>query len=137
MFGAMVGMGASVFAVAFIGLTLWSPDGSVVHIEMTGTGDAPEARGVAVLTETGSGLSIELDVEGLDPASDGSYYQAWMVGERGMIPVGSFHVRGTGDGITLWSGVSVDDYPGLTVTLRTVDDPQATGDPVLSGELDG
>ena len=118
MFGAISGTAAAVFAVAFVGLTLWSPDGSVDRITLEGTDAAPDAIGIAVITSTGSGLSVNLDIEGLEGAPEGSYYQAWMQGDAGTVAIGTFHARDTANGITLWSGVGEADYPSLIITLQ-------------------
>jgi hypothetical protein len=118
MFGAMSGVSAAVFAVTFIGLTLWSPDGSVDRVSLSGTGLAPNAFAIAVFTGSGSGVSVTLDAEGLDPAPEGAYYQAWMIGDEGAVSIGTFHARETGNGITLWSGVDLVSHPRLTITLQ-------------------
>jgi len=34
------------------------------------------------IEETGSGLAIMLDVDGLAPAAPGTFYQAWMKGDE-------------------------------------------------------
>jgi hypothetical protein len=133
MFGAIAGTAAAVFAVAFVGLTLWSPDGSVVVVELEGTDAAPDASALAVLTATGSGTSVELDVSDLAPAPAGSYYQGWMHGESGSVAIGSFHLRDGSDAISLWSGVAIEDYPVVMVTVRTEGDETLSGTPVLVG----
>lgn len=118
MFGAISGTAAAVFAVAFIGLTLWSPDGSVVRIPLEGTDLAPDALATAVVTETDAGWSITLDVDELDPSTEGTYYQAWMRGGTGAVSLGTFRAGGSKEVITLWSGVALRDYPELAVTLQ-------------------
>jgi hypothetical protein len=85
---------------------------------------------------TGSGLSISLTIDGLPPAEPGTFYQAWMRGDIGSIPIGTFHAR-EGDGpIELWSGVDVADYPLMTVTIQEEGaGPESSGIVLLRGEI--
>ena len=55
---------------------------------------------------------------GSPPAEPGTYYQGWVKGPEGLVTVGTFHLRGGDDTIDLWSGVPLDRYPTLTVTLQ-------------------
>lgn len=137
MFGAIAGTAAAVFAVAFVGLTLWSPNGSVVLIELGGTDAAPDASGRAVLTATGSGTSVELDIRDLPPAPDGSDYQAWLHGTAGAVSIGTFHLRDGSDGISLWAGVGADAYPVVMVTVQSEGTTTAPGRLVLVGRTGG
>jgi hypothetical protein len=134
--GAVAGTAAAVFAVTFVGLTLWAPDGSVVLIELDGTDRAPDASARAIVNQTGSGTSIELDVEELAPAPEGSYYQAWMHGQSGTVSIGSFHLRDGSDAISLWSGVDIDRFPVLMVTLQDEATGSSPGPLVLVGQDD-
>ena len=65
----------------------------------------------------------------------GRFYQAWLEGAgRHACPIGTFS-EGNGDWVTLWSGVSPQDYPTLTVTIEEPDGNQASsGQRVLTGE---
>jgi hypothetical protein len=106
--------------------------------QVAGTELAPEASAVATVEETGSGVAIELDVSGLPPAEPGTYYQAWVKGPDGLVTVGTFHMRGGDDHVELWSGVPVDRYPTLTVTLQEEGAGQeSSGRVVLSGDVRG
>jgi hypothetical protein len=111
-------------------------DGS--GFDVAGTELAPEASAVATVEELGSGVAIELDVSGLPPAEPGTYYQAWVKGAEGLVTVGTFHMRDGDDSVELWSGVPVDRYPTLTVTLQEEGGGQeSSGRVVLSGEIGG
>jgi hypothetical protein len=99
------------------------PPGPVYAI--AGSQLAPQARGEVRLSDTPSGFSIVVDVEGLPAAAPGSYYAAWLRGPNGVVPLGSFHMRGTGTPVRLWSGVAPDQYPDLVVTLQAEGDPPA------------
>jgi hypothetical protein len=103
-----------------------------------GTELAPAASAVATVEERGAGVAIELDVRGLPPAGEGTYYQAWLKSPDGLVSAGTFHMRG-GDGtIELWSGVLPDRYPTLTVTLqREGAGQESSGQVVLTGRIDG
>jgi hypothetical protein len=105
---------------------------------VAGTELAPDASAVASVDETGSGVAIELDVRDLPPAEPGTYYQAWVKGSEGLVTVGTFHMRGGDDKVDLWSGVPLDRYPTLTVTLQQEGGGQdSSGQVVLSGDIRG
>ncbi len=107
-------------------------------VALSGTEVAPDASGVARLTEQPDGVQIVLQVSDLAPAPPGFFYEAWLVKPepRTAIGAGSFHLRGGGTAeIELWSGVSITDYPLVTVTLESEADPGAPGQLVLVGEV--
>ncbi|HMI26454.1 MAG TPA: anti-sigma factor [Streptosporangiaceae bacterium] len=99
-------------------------------VVLAGTRLAPGASATAQLHTTPSGLAIELDVSGLPPSPPGSYYQAWMKGPRGLVTIGTFHLRGGPGTVELWSAVSLADYPAITVTREPED-----GNPASSGQV--
>jgi hypothetical protein len=99
-------------------------------VVLAGTRLAPGASATAKLHTTSSGLAIELDVSGLPPSPPGSYYQAWMKGPRGLVTIGTFHLRGGPGTVELWSAVSLADYPAITVTREPED-----GNPASSGQV--
>ena len=94
---------------------------------------APEAAGRAVITEEDSGLRIELHATGLPRREGNEFYQAWLRGESGLVPIGTFH---TGDDVVLWAGVTLDDFPTLTITREAVGDQESSGERVLVGTVD-
>lgn len=98
------------------------------HLALHATGLAPAANATADLRDMPGGLRIQLDVHGLGRAPRGYFYQAWLKGPRGAVPIGTFHT-GTQD-IVLWSGVPLDRYPTMTVTLERED-----GNPASSGRV--
>lgn len=106
------------------------------RFELEATALAADATAVAMIESTPSGDAITLTVRGLAPAPAGSFYQAWVRGDRGLVSVGTFHMRG-GDGeVELWSGVDVADYPVLSVTLEPEDgDQTSSGQAVLVGPI--
>ena len=136
----LVAAAAGIVAVAgVVGILVRSADdGASQDFAVAGTELAPNASGVGTVEETGSGVSIELDVSGLPPAEPGTYYQAWVKGPDGLVTVGTFHMRGGDDHVDLWSGVPLDRYPTLTVTLQQEGAGQeSSGRVVLSGEVGG
>jgi Anti-sigma-K factor rskA len=136
----LVAAAAAIVAVAgVVGILVRSADdGAGQDFAVAGTELAPDASGVANAEETGSGVAIELDVSGLPPAEPGTYYQAWVKGPDGLVTVGTFHMRGGDDHVELWSGVPLDRYPTLTVTLQEEGAGQeSSGRVVLSGEVGG
>ena len=104
------------------------------HVALSGTPLAPQASAVAHIRTTPLGLEIRLDVTGLPTTQSGHFYQAWLKGPSGLVPIGTFH---TGDGeIILWSGVALDIHPTLTVTIQADNgDAASSGERVLVGTL--
>ncbi|MEM8620356.1 MAG: anti-sigma factor [Actinomycetota bacterium] len=103
-----------------------------VLIALSGTDLAPDAAAEADIADTPIGTRILLDVTDLPPAEDGTYYEAWLrqSAEVG-VSAGTFHMRG-GDGeIELWAGVTLDDYPLITVTLQQEDGGAASSGAVV------
>jgi hypothetical protein len=103
---------------------------ATTDVALAGTRLAPAASATAKLHATPSGLAIELDVSGLPPSPPGYYYQAWMKGPRGLVTIGTFHLRGGPGTVELWSAVSLTDYPAITVTREPED-----GNPASSGQV--
>jgi hypothetical protein len=104
---------------------------------LSGTPLAPGATGSVVVDETGSGVSISLTIDHLPPARPGTYYQAWVKGPSGTVPIGTFHAREADGPIELWSGVDRSKYPAMTVTLQTEGaGPASSGRVVLRGNLE-
>lgn len=100
---------------------------------------APGAGAVARINDRPNGAQLVVELEGLDPAPPGSFYEVWLVKEdpRTVISAGTFHMRGDDTGeIEFWSGVSPEFYPIITVTLESEADPAAPGELVLRGEVD-
>jgi Anti-sigma-K factor rskA len=127
---------AAVVAVA-AGAVLVTRDGADGEsFSLVATEVIPAASGDATVESTGSGLAISLTIDGLPPAEPGTFYQAWMRGDIGSVPIGTFHAR-EGDGqIELWSGVDVADYPLMTVTIQEEGaGPDSSGIVVLRGEI--
>jgi Anti-sigma-K factor rskA, C-terminal len=109
------------------------PEGE--EFAIAGTPLAPEASAIATVDPKGAGVAIVLQVEGLEAAAPGTYYEAWVAGDGGAVPAGTFHMRG-GDGwIYLWSGVDPGEYPTLNVTLEREGGDGGSGEVVLTGPI--
>ena len=88
------------------------------QVTLAGTDLAPGVTGSASLTSHPSGVELHLDVPGLPNRSGGDFYQVWVKTCDGslLVPAGSFHDLTDAIG---WVGVSMDDYPVITVTQET------------------
>jgi hypothetical protein len=107
-----------------------------VEVALAGTDDLPGASATAELRDEPSGVSVVLDVSGLPPAPDGTFYEAWLVGDSGKISAGTFHRRGDQDEVQLWLGVEPAGYDAITVTRQPVEGGTlAEGVVVLRGDL--
>ena len=102
---------------------------------LTGTELATAATGRTAIYKDTSGFRVELLAHHLPRLDGGRFYQAWLKGPKGTVPIGTFS-EGRGDWVTLWSGVSPVDYPMVTVTIEEPDGNQASsGHLVLSGDV--
>ena len=111
---------------------------ATTDVVLAGTRLAPGASATVKLHATPSGLAVELDVSGLPPSPRGYYYQAWMKGPRGLVTIGTFHLRGGPGTVELWSAVSLTDYPAITVTREPEDgNPASSGQVVLTNRHPG
>jgi hypothetical protein len=110
-------------------------------ITIVGTDLEPSVSGAADITVVQSGVRIELNVPGLPRRDGDEFYEAWLrsVDGEGLVPIGTFH---DANGVVLWAGVTIDDYPILTVTRETVAGPKdpnqgSSGEVVVKGQLGG
>lgn len=123
----------AVLAIA-IGLRLVDSGTSAerFHAALAPTTLVPRAGGEVTFTKTASGWRIELDSTGLPRRQGALFYEAWLRSPAGvLVPIGTFN---EGRKVTLWAGVSPEDYPSLTVTRERADGNQASsGEKVLVG----
>ena len=84
------------------------------------------------MLKTDSGWQIQLDASGLPRLDGGQFYQAWLRNAAGvLVPIGSFN---EGTNVTLWAGVSPQDFPGMSITKESADDDQSSsGQRVMVG----
>ena len=125
-----VGVAAAAVAGAVaIGLAVFSSGTSAEQFRaaLRAPSSASAASGEATLTKTTSGWRIQLDASGLPRLDRGRFYEAWLRNRAGvLVPIGSFN---EGKNVTLWAGVSPEQFGTLTVTRE-----QANGDQASSGE---
>ena len=128
---------AVLFVAALVGVLATRDTGTNgQQFALAATGVVPGAAGDATAEPTGTGLSITLHVEHLPPAAPGTFYQAWVKGPKGSVPIGTFHAHRDDGPIELWSGVDPDDYPTMTVTIqREGAGPQSSGVVVMTGHV--
>jgi anti-sigma-K factor RskA len=102
---------------------------------LSGTPLAPDAHGSAGIVKEAAGYRVTLDARGLPLLPEGSFYQAWLKDARGtLVPIGSF--SSSNGNVTLWSGVSPDDFTTFTVTIERADNDQtSSGHRVLAGPV--
>jgi hypothetical protein len=124
---------AAILAVGFAVVRQDDDDGVMLALQPTQL--VPGASGSARVFAEDSGLRIELNATGLPRRDGGLYYQAWLRDAAGnLVPIGTFH---DGDHVTLWAGVSLADFPTLTITEEQADNDQASsGRRVLLGTVE-
>jgi hypothetical protein len=119
--------------VATVFVTRGGTDGEY-EAKLAATDVAPGAHATAEFARTDAGFRVTLDAKGLRELRPGEYYQAWLKNSAGtLVPIGTFS---SSDGrVTLWSGVSPQRFPTITVTVEAADDDQASsGVRVLVGD---
>ncbi len=135
---------AGALAALLLGAGIWI--GTLVEDDPAGTGAAGE-RSIA-LTPLGSGdaargqLTVAADdgdraslsVSGLTP-NDGDFYEVWLLGDRGLVSLGSFRVGAEGSAtVDLQLPVDPSRYGSFDISLERDDgDPSHSSDSVLRG----
>jgi Anti-sigma-K factor rskA len=134
-----LGLAAAAAVVALaVGIVVTRGDGETEEqFAIASTDRFPDASATAVVNELGAGVAIELDITGLPPAPAGFYYQGWVrSADEESVTIGTFHMRAGDSRVTLWSGVDVDEYSTLTVTLQEEGQgAESSGDVVLRGSI--
>ncbi len=116
---------AAVFGIGVVGGTLIGgtdsgPSTDGTEVALSGTENLPDSSGTVVLNAEPSGFEVVLNVEGLPPAPEGTFYEAWLLGADGKVSAGTFHVREPQEDIILWLGVDIDAYDAISVTRQPV-----------------
>jgi hypothetical protein len=125
-----------VVLVGLVAVALLWPRPEVRLYRLSGTAIAPTAAAVARLHARPAGVAISLQIRGLAPSGPDEFYAAWLRGPQGVVPVGSFHWRRGASPVDLWSGVEVDRYPELLVTLQREGGPATPSEQVvLTGRI--
>lgn len=130
------GIAAALALVLGVSALTGGTDRAGIELALAPTDLAPDAVGVVEIIETPNGTVLLLDVSGLPPAPEGSYYEAWVRQDAQVgVSAGTFHLRGGGGEIELWAGVTAEDYPLFTITIQDEADPVSSGRVVLRGLL--
>jgi len=133
-FGGLAAAAAIAVIAVVLATSNSSPPPEQLAMVVSGTALAPDAKGSATLTKTGSGWRIELAATGLPRLSGGRYYEAWLKSRTGvLVPVGTFNEARK---VTLWAGVPPPEYPSFTVSRqRAGASPASSGERVLTGVI--
>jgi hypothetical protein len=133
---ALAGAAVVVTAAAAIGAVALSSAGSKAGFRaaLAPTSLAPGAHGKATLVRQPSGWRINLDATGLPRLANGTFYEAWLRNDAGVVvPIGTFN---DGRNVTLWAGVAPTTFKVLTVTRERADgDQSSSGEKVLVGTV--
>jgi Anti-sigma-K factor rskA len=130
------GVAAAVVAAVALTIGLRSNGPTPLHFQaaLAGTSLAPGASGDASLTKTNAGWRVVLRATGLPRLDNGQFYQAWLKNQAGtLVPIGTFN---QGPTVMLWSGVSPQSFPTITVTEQMAGNPASSGRRVLVGTVD-
>jgi hypothetical protein len=132
------GAGLAVAAAVVVGLLVVGsdPEQRGVELALEGTELRPGAAGAVTVRSGRTGLRLDLDATGLPRRDDGRFYQAWLGNGAGdLVSVGTFHEA---EGVVLWAGVALEDFPTVTVTEEEADgDEASSGRVVLTGTAPG
>jgi hypothetical protein len=135
MFAAAVAAAAAIAIVVSVVVATRGTSRPDYQARLAATALAPSAHATTEITKTPAGFRVDLDARGLPMLHRGEYYQAWLKNAAGtLVPIGTFS---SSDGrVTLWSGVSPQDFPTLSVTIESPDNDQgSSGRRVLVGEV--
>lgn len=133
---AVVGGAAALVALVLSTVAVLGQEQETI-VAMAGTELEESAQGEAAVRPADAGWWIRLDVTGLPPAPDGSYYEGWVWSDDGAgVSIGTFHLRGAEAAVVLWSGVPLADYPSIWVTLENeAEGPEASDQVVMTGRI--
>jgi hypothetical protein len=130
---------AAAAAVVLIAVPRDEDQRADASVAIAGTQLAPGISGTAGITSETSGVRIQFSVKGLPRRDGGDFYEGWLKNCAGteLVPIGTYHEL---DNATGWAGVSVNDFPLLTVTREHVAAPKdaaqgSSGEVVVSGAL--
>ena len=134
---SLLAVAAALVAALVVSAVLLSGSSSSTDYagQLRATGLAPGAHASVAVTRTDAGFRLRVDARGLPALASGEVYEAWLKNAAGtLVPIGTF--SSSDDRVTLWSGVSPDDFPTLTITIEPIDNNQASsGQRVLMGDV--
>jgi hypothetical protein len=131
---AGVAAAAAIALVAAITLRDTGTSGMQFDMALAATDLSPGASGKATLTRFDAGWRVDVDASGLPRLDNGQFYEAWLKKGDVLVPIGTFNEGG--ETVTMWAGVSPQDFNTLTVTIEQADGNQASsGQRVLVGTI--
>jgi CHAT domain/Anti-sigma-K factor rskA/TIR domain len=135
--GLLAGAAVAAVAAATAAILANQPGDDSQVVAMMPTELSKNASGTAEIRETPSGFAIELDLEGLPPAPESTYYQGWLKNATGdLVTIGTFHGHQGTEDVVMWSGVDPEKYSTITVTLqREGAGAESSGQVVLRGTV--
>lgn len=126
---------ATVLFVAIIGLSAASgtPEQPDVTVELIPTGALIDVEGGEItITERDTGIQIDVEAFTLPRRAGGLYYEGRVVlADGNEISAGTF---AQGDGVTLWSGVALDDAVTFRIVVGDIENG-SVDDIVLKADL--
>jgi len=113
---------AAAFMVAIGSFALFRQAQPDWEVPLPGTELAPIAMGTVRGWNTDSGTRMVLEVDGLEAAPDGFFYEFWLSEGPVHISAGTFSAA---ERVELWTAVKRADFPRLWVTLEPIDDDES------------
>ena len=133
----LFGLGGAVavlfLAIVALSAASGSPEQPDFTVELTPTGALADVEGGEItVTERDAGTQIDIDAITLPRRAGGLYYEGRVVlADGNEISAGTF---AEGDGVTLWSGVALDDAVAFRVVVGDVENA-SVDDVVLKADL--
>ncbi len=120
---------AALAAVVLGSVALFRSPSPDWEVPIPGTDLAPQAIGTVKGWNTDSGTRMLLEVDGLEAAPEGYFYEFWLSEGPVHISAGTFT---NAEEVELWAAVARADFPRLWVTLEPIDhDESPTSQTVL------
>jgi hypothetical protein len=93
------------------------------EFSLAATDLAPGVEGHAIISQNDSGFRIELYAPDLPRLTGNEFYEGWLRSADGktLMPIGTFH--SAAEEVILWSAVSPEQFPTLTVTRESFAGP--------------
>jgi hypothetical protein len=114
--------------------------GGGTEFALAATDLAPGVEGHTVISQNDSGFRIELYAPDLPRLTGTEFYEGWLRSADGktLMPIGTFH--SAAEEVVLWSAVSPEQFPTLTVTREQFAGPTdpaqaSSGQVVLKADL--
>lgn len=113
---------AALMAVVLGSIALFRSPSPDWEVPIPGTDLAPLAMGTVKGWNTDSGTRMLLEVDGLEEAPEGYFYEFWLSEGPVHISAGTFT---TAEEVELWAAVARADFPRLWITLEPIDDDES------------